>query len=199
MALTDKDTKEANAEVLPKPEITAEALNAAAELLLSQLPEHAVELFGVIAGDYTLPIWQVVAGCLVSIHMEGRVSAFTLDPDWLDGFKQDELKCHYVPCGATFTPKRIGQLYCSNECGLRAIGQWHDTEVNEDDTTQLDLFPPGGGSRPVVSGGGWGGDATLETEAAAVAPTGTGLPDNSLEGVPVPSGNGGWSTETGLD
>ena len=187
-------------------EITETHLNAAAVLLLSQLPEHAVELFGVIGKDYGLPIWQVVAGCLVSTHLEGRVSAFTLDPDWRDGFRRDELTCQWEPCGKTFPPNRIGQLYCCNECGLKANSQWYPTEDATDDTIQLEpAFEPADG-RSTVPGGAWGGSAFVE-DTHPVSPeldtllSGAELPDNNdIEGVPQPdSGNRGWSTETGLD
>ena len=95
-------------------------LNDAAQLLIDQLPDHAGELLESLAKQYTMPLWQYTTGILLAVHLEGRLSEFRLDPAWKSGLKTKELICKH--CKKPFTPKHIGQPYCSNECGLAATG-----------------------------------------------------------------------------
>ena len=136
MALAEKLKKE---QVEPKPkilekeveteaEVTSEVelqnketlLNQAAIDLLHQLPDHADQLVHSLAKQYQQPIWRIACGMWLALHLEGRMSEFRVDPAWKHGFKTRELTCQYKPCGKKFPPRHIGQLYCSNECGLSA-------------------------------------------------------------------------------
>lgn len=90
-------------------------LNAAAKLLLDQLPDNCGELVYDIQKDYQLPLWHLLCGILLSMHQEGRLSAFTVDPSWKEGFRQESLQCQQ--CNKIFKPINIGQLFCSNDCG----------------------------------------------------------------------------------
>jgi len=98
--------------------LTKEDLNKAAELIALQLPDRAIELLKSIQKDHKIEFWQLICGILLEVETEGRLSAFTLDPSWEKGLKQEELICKR--CGKKFKPRCIGQPYCSNECGLAA-------------------------------------------------------------------------------
>lgn len=98
-----------------KPEITTNDLDNAAELLLQQLPDNAGELVRILRTEYEMPLWQLFCGILLAMHLEGRLSAFTLDPAWRDGIRQRDLVCK--KCKKPFTPIHINQLYCTDICG----------------------------------------------------------------------------------
>uniref|UniRef100_A0A6M3IJ19 Uncharacterized protein n=1 Tax=viral metagenome TaxID=1070528 RepID=A0A6M3IJ19_9ZZZZ len=98
-------------------------LNSSAEALLDQLPDHAGQLVHSLATQYSIPIWQYTCAILLAVHMEGRLSEFRLDPAWKDGLRTKELICKH--CGTKFSPRHIGQPFCSNDCGLAAAGQLH--------------------------------------------------------------------------
>ena len=98
-------------------QITQDKLNDAANLLLDQIPQ-AKELTTILAEEHFAPIWKITCGVLLAAHLEGRLSAFYLDPAWEDGLRQKESTCKH--CGKTFEPINIAQPYCSNKCGLAA-------------------------------------------------------------------------------
>lgn len=98
-------------------QITEQQLNDAAKLLADQLPDAAGQLMGDLAKEYDMALWKLAAGILLASHIEGRLSAFELDPAWAEGLvKQREAICKR--CGIAFIPININQPYCSNECGL---------------------------------------------------------------------------------
>lgn len=90
-------------------------LNEAAALLMECIPDHASELVGELAKDYSLPIWQIFVGVVLESHIRGTLSGFTVDPAWTEGLKKYSYVCKL--CGKDFVPKQFGQQYCSNECG----------------------------------------------------------------------------------
>jgi len=98
--------------------VTDEHLNSAARMLLEQIPEHAYELMHVLCDENQVPMWHVVAGQLLAAHLDGRLSAFQLDPAWRQGLRQQVLVCKL--CEKEFKPKRLGQIYCGSVCGLKA-------------------------------------------------------------------------------
>ena len=98
--------------------INEEELTKAAQLLMDCLPDHASELIDEISKDYATPKWQVFAGIVLEAHMNGVLSAFTVDPAWQEGLKQYVYVCQF--CKKEFVPKNYGQLYCSNDCGFEA-------------------------------------------------------------------------------
>jgi len=95
--------------------ITQESLNKSSKDLLDQLPDGVGRLVESMAKERGAPLWHCVAGILLEVHTEGRLSAMTIDPSWSEGFKQKELTCEY--CKKKFKPERLNQLYCTNRCG----------------------------------------------------------------------------------
>jgi len=94
-------------------------LDDAAGALLKQLPDHLIELFDSICKEYSLPRWQLVCGILLDVYMQGNLTAFTRDPDWDIGGKGKVVpKCG--ECGKEFVPKRLGEKFCSTDCGTKA-------------------------------------------------------------------------------
>jgi hypothetical protein len=123
MALTDKLSKpklEVNTQT--KLQEKEDSLNQAAKDLLEQLPDHAGQLVHSLTKQYQQPLWQTTCGMLLALHLEGRMSEFRIDPAWKQGFKTHELQCQYKPCSKKFPPRHLGQLYCSNDCGLLDAG-----------------------------------------------------------------------------
>ncbi len=98
--------------------ITDAQLEAAAGMLLEQLPDGLMELFDVLCTDYGLTRWKLVCGIMLDVYMQGRLSAFTIDPSWNDGTRTKDAVCKM--CKKTFRPKYIGQPFCSNDCGIKA-------------------------------------------------------------------------------
>jgi len=92
-------------------------LNQASQTLIDQLPDHIGEQVTSLSQSFKLPLWQFVCGIMLDSHQVGRLSSFQLDPAWKDGYGKRSYECAY--CGKTFKPKRINQLYCSNECGTK--------------------------------------------------------------------------------
>lgn len=113
---------------MPDIPITEKRLNEAAQLIINQLPDHAGQLIEELSKQNYTELWQMTAGIILSVHMEGRLSSFILDPAWRDGVKQKDHTCKYEECKKIFKPIHIGQLYCSNECGLRADNQIFEDE-----------------------------------------------------------------------
>lgn len=102
-----------------KKQPTTEAqLNIAAGLLLDKLPDHLIELFDTLCKDYLLERWKLVCGLLLEAYMNGRLTVFTIDPDWADVTSGKEPVCGQ--CKKVFRPERLGQKYCSNDCGTQA-------------------------------------------------------------------------------
>ena len=99
-------------------QITKDALDNAAALLLAQLPDQCGELVTNLRDEYAIPLWQLFCGILLAMHLEGRLSAFQLDPAWQDGLRQHDLLCGW--CKTSFTPRWIAQKYCSEKCGVAA-------------------------------------------------------------------------------
>ena len=68
-------------------------LNIAAEQIISTLPDHVSEIIEALAKEYSLQLWHLVAGVLLEVYSEGRLSSFQIYPDWQDGAKQTMGKC----------------------------------------------------------------------------------------------------------
>lgn len=100
------------------------ALDQATKRLIKQLPDHVYELLEEFASEHARPLWQTTLGVILNSYTLGLLSQIQYDPAWVDGVRQDKSTCKQ--CGAEFKPINLGQPYCSNECGLRAAGEWHD-------------------------------------------------------------------------
>lgn len=116
-------------------DVTNEQLDAAAGLLMQQLPKGAQELVQILAMDNKVHQWWCVCGILMEAHIAGRLSSMTFDPDWRVGFKQHSGKCGM--CHKEFEPSQIGQIYCSNECGsaatlMESLKAYEDQRVVEE-------------------------------------------------------------------
>jgi len=105
----------------PTPPVVEErvssALDDAANLILSQLTpsirEYAMELADIVL---KVPRWQLVLGAVLAQYESGSLPNISLDPGW----RQIEITigdstCQ--ECQQKFTPKRMGQKFCSNKCG----------------------------------------------------------------------------------
>jgi hypothetical protein len=136
-----------------KQRLATKGLNDAAQLIIDQLPDHAGELLVALKDQYRVELWQYVCGVMLTMHLEGRLADFRLDPAWREGLKKKELECKY--CHKMFAPRHIGQPYCSNECGLRADGKLKDipTETEDIPTETEDKPNDTATSNPVGVGG----------------------------------------------
>lgn len=146
MAKVPTDVKQPTKE----PTVTDEQLNAAADLLLTQLPDHAGELVHILQGEYQVQLWHLLCGIMLAMHQEGRLSAFTLDPAWRDGLRQRMLKCH--ECNKLFKPHNIGQQFCTNTCGnineARKLGLYEKDTQNDTYTDSVSNKPESVDSEP---------------------------------------------------
>lgn len=120
-------------------QINDKKLNDAAELLMICIPDHASELIHELAKEYLIPPWQVFAGVVLEMHLRGMLSGFSLDPSWAEGVMQRKYICKR--CEKNFQPLNVGQLYCSNECGLAATVQ-PNIEDHKDVTKPLNTPAP---------------------------------------------------------
>jgi len=99
------------------------SLNDAATLIINQLPpsfrDFAFEVADVIL---KIPRWQLVAGILLFSAESGNLVSPSLDPSWTtNGISLSISTC--PECGKQFTPHRLGQIFCSNECGLSHLSR----------------------------------------------------------------------------
>jgi hypothetical protein len=110
---------------------TSDELERGIDLLLEQMPDYVQELVSDIAKQALLPKWQLLGGILFEAYNNGYLSAYTLDPSWKDGFKPTESVCNF--CNQTYMPVRVGQLFCSNDCGcgITDLSQF-EPEVEEE-------------------------------------------------------------------
>ena len=117
-------------------------LNKAVQLLIDQMPDHVGELIQELSAQTYISKWQLVGGILFEAYNGGYLSAYTLDPAWKDGFRAKESKCGF--CKDLFMPKRIGQLFCCNECGQGRpkIGQESEEVKKETKKNVLDTPKP---------------------------------------------------------
>ena len=68
--------------------------------------------------QYKIPAHFLLAGILKIAREQGQWTAFIIDPAWQSGeVWQREVECRY--CNKVFCPKRMGQVYCSNECAAK--------------------------------------------------------------------------------
>lgn len=95
---------------------TQKDLERGVDLLIEQMPDYVAQLIDEIAAQGSIPRWQLIGGILFEAYNNGYLSAYTLDPAWKDGFRPNETICKH--CKKVFQPVRIGQIYCSNDCGL---------------------------------------------------------------------------------
>uniref|UniRef100_A0A6M3IN42 Uncharacterized protein n=1 Tax=viral metagenome TaxID=1070528 RepID=A0A6M3IN42_9ZZZZ len=109
-----------------KKDSTDDKFNEAAKLLIDQMPDHTSQLIEKLAEQAYVPLWQMVCGILLAQYSAGTLSIYQIDPAWKDGLRKQMNKCKQ--CGKMFKSRHIGQPYCTNECGLKAIGQWHEEE-----------------------------------------------------------------------
>lgn len=113
---------------LPSAPRDVEALNAAANLLLDQIPKYMAEHIREVATiTCRIPIWAMVAGHLLKTYEIGDTQSPLLDPSWPRLFTDlgpdpsgRAYVCEWADCGKTFEPKRYKQRFCSQACGAQA-------------------------------------------------------------------------------
>lgn len=99
-----------------------ERLEAAANLLLEQLtPTYRDLALDFAKTVHKVPVWQFLLGCLMANQQSGMFSAPYFDPAWRDTTQIVNYKKICPVCNRVFTPKRVGQVYCSNECGSSTL------------------------------------------------------------------------------
>jgi len=107
-------------DALEKDYIRRDDLEAQARNIVQSMfqPIDADYFFELCDLQYKIPAHFLLAGILKIAREQGQWTAFILDPAWQSGgVWQREAVCKY--CGQKFTPKRIGQIYCSNECAAK--------------------------------------------------------------------------------
>ena len=101
-----------------------DTLNDAAELIINQLEGRGAEILREAAYMQTLPIWMHVVGLLQRAVDTGEHNTPVIDPAWSRknsasvGF-YGEHSCD-CGCGIVFNRRWPGQIYATNECGIRA-------------------------------------------------------------------------------
>ena len=104
-------------------------LNDAADILLSKL-EPSIRNYAFEVADLVLkiPRWQLVLGTLMAQYQSGALVAPYIDPSWQsEQIVESAGVCER--CQKPFTPKRIKQRYCSNECGSMAIKESNESRT----------------------------------------------------------------------
>lgn len=93
------------------------ALEEAANLLLSLLVPP-IRSYAFECADITLkiPRWQLLLGSLMAQYDSGCLVAPAIDPSWkqIEALIPSSICAH---CKITFTPKKVGQVYCTQTCG----------------------------------------------------------------------------------
>ncbi len=131
--LSDSLRAYSNESDLPQPSISSEssplqrsvyqsALEESGRQLISLLPvsirDYMIELANI---TLKIPVWQLLLGSVMAQYESGNLAAPSIDPSWRQAeLITGESTCHYHKCPLPerkFTPKRIGQLFCSNSCG----------------------------------------------------------------------------------
>ena len=100
-------------------------LDDAAEHIISILPMYIQDSVRRLLRSKYYTKWQLVAGHLIRAYNSTHFAEPTIDPAWknrIDSLNltasSDTVRCKNPGCKkANFTPKRLGQEYCSNECG----------------------------------------------------------------------------------
>lgn len=100
-------------------------MDIAATMLLSRLEAPQKQLIEEYAKQvFNRPLWQLFAGWYRQIQELGMASGCLFDPSWEQPRGADqkltETACKWEKCQMPFTPKRPGQMYCSNKCGGEA-------------------------------------------------------------------------------
>ena len=99
------------------------ALNDAAKLFLSVLPEQVQEmLLETAATTLHIPLWMLLAGLIQQSCAFGQHNEPLLDPAWtrnapVETEVYEPAICQYGPCGREFRPGWPRQNFCSNLCG----------------------------------------------------------------------------------
>ena len=129
-ALISEPPLEASNETTESPVATIKlGLNDAADILLSKL-EPSIRNYAFEVADLVLkiPRWQLVLGTLMAQYQSGALVAPYIDPSWQsEQIVESAGVCER--CQKVFTPKRIKQRYCSNECGSMAIKEASSAHV----------------------------------------------------------------------
>lgn len=172
--------------VVERLEVDDAKLNECAEELIRVLPPEVGMLVKTLAEEYNVQLWMVVDGVLIENEMNGQLSAFAIDPSWRDGILQKKLTCKY--CGKVFPPVNVGQLYCSNDCGLAAAGLLHPDEPAEGQPTPS----PGSGLPPLQNQGLPSNEEPVTTIRGEVNDSdNTNRPVDDADGVTAGFGSGG--------
>jgi hypothetical protein len=128
--VTEDIIDQGQAHSIEGPSVTVKlGLNDAADILLSKL-EPSIRNYAFEVADLVLkiPRWQLVLGTLMSQYQSGALVAPYIDPSWQsEQIIESAGVCKR--CKKTFTPKRIHQVYCSNECGSLAIREENESRA----------------------------------------------------------------------
>lgn len=63
------------------------------------------------------PIWQLFAGWFKLLHERGETTAAIYDVGWEQNDPEKKEKTQCKQCYELFVPERVGQLFCSSQCG----------------------------------------------------------------------------------
>ncbi len=111
-------------------------LERASNLILSMLPDQIRLLAEEMADiQYHCPRWHVVAGAVLRLSEEGRMADYATEPHWAtETMEREPRTCKF--CEQLFDQERVGQDFCSNECGTAfEKGDVHDKRpVDEPDS-----------------------------------------------------------------
>jgi len=95
-------------------------IEACAKVLVEKLPAAVREQCYELAYLHRrVPLWVIVMGHVLAMYQGGRLFSPSFDPSWGMASYQGPMvasTCEY--CADPFVPRRWGQRYCSNQCGI---------------------------------------------------------------------------------
>lgn len=95
-----------------------EATNVLLEAMIPTQRDLFIELADLVL---KIPRWQLLLGSVLAQVQEGNLASPYIDPTWVGiQLQTTNKKCEWEECGLEFTPKRLGQRFCSNACGVKA-------------------------------------------------------------------------------
>lgn len=97
---------------------------AAADRIISAIPSPTTQqVLRETAQQLGIPLWMLITGLLQRAYDTGEHTVPVLDPQWTMGNPAErpviaDAKCK--ECQQTYTPRWVGQEYCSAKCGSAA-------------------------------------------------------------------------------
>jgi len=110
---------------IPTPFGFDEAANILLQRLDPPIRDYAIEVADLVL---KIPRWQLLLGTVMAQYQSGALVAPYIDPSWqAQQVVESSGKCER--CGKDFTPHKLRQRFCSNECGSLWIRESYGVNV----------------------------------------------------------------------